>query len=139
MPDVIDLRQMMRDTLWHPVSFIRRELFDRYGGYDTSFRICGDYDWFFNVIVDKRVTTRHIQLVVSVFDLTGVSSRPENAGVRAGEKERARRKWLTESQIERFWRWENRRSKAASLVCRLRRGAHLLVDRHGAGGFDRYF
>jgi glycosyltransferase involved in cell wall biosynthesis len=113
MPDVIDLRQMMNDTLWHPVSFIRRELFDRYGTYDTSFVMCGDYEWFFNVIVDKHVTTQHIAQFITIFDLTGLSSNPENAAKVASEKERAQRRWLSSGQIEAFWAAERRRARVA--------------------------
>lgn len=112
MPDLIDLRQMMLDTLWHPVSFIRRDLFRRHGPYDTAFEICGDYDWFFNVIVDKRVTTRHLDQFIAVFDLIGMSSKPENAAKVIAERHRAQRKWLTERQIDAFWVAERRRAGA---------------------------
>ena len=30
----------------HPGMLVRRDLFDRYGLYDPSFKICGDYEWF---------------------------------------------------------------------------------------------
>ena len=30
----------------HPGMLVRHDLFDRYGLYDSSFRICGDYEWF---------------------------------------------------------------------------------------------
>jgi glycosyltransferase involved in cell wall biosynthesis len=120
MPSLIDLRQMMYDTLWHPVSFIRRDLFERYGMYDTSFRICGDYDWFFNVLVDKHVTTRHIDQFIAIFDLTGTSSIPENRTLVTSEKQRTQRKWLSEKQIQKFWSAERRRAKAARVLRLLR-------------------
>jgi hypothetical protein len=122
MPDAIDLRLMMSDTsLWHPVSFIRRELFDRYGVYDTSFPLCADYEWFFNVIVDKHVSTRHIDQLIAIFDLTGSSSKPENAANVASEKERAQRRWLSSKQIEAFRAAERRRAKVARTRRLLRR------------------
>ena len=30
----------------HPGMLVRRDLFDRFGLYDPSFKICGDYEWF---------------------------------------------------------------------------------------------
>ena len=30
----------------HPGMLVRRDLFDQFGLYDSSFRICGDYEWF---------------------------------------------------------------------------------------------
>jgi len=38
------MRQSM--NIAHPGLLVRRELFDQVGPYDTSYRICGDYDWF---------------------------------------------------------------------------------------------
>ena len=46
MPRRITLEQMIGDTLWHPVSFIRRTLFEKYGKYDLSFRVVADYHFF---------------------------------------------------------------------------------------------
>jgi glycosyltransferase involved in cell wall biosynthesis len=109
MPDVIDLRQMMKDTLWHPVSFLKRELFSLHGFYDIDYKICGDYEFFFNVIIDKRVKQRHFHEFVAVFDLEGISSTPESRIVILEERRRAQRKWLSESAIDRFWKHERRR------------------------------
>ena len=128
MPDVIDLRQMMRDTLWHPVSFVRSDLFRRYGPYDTSYEICGDYDFFFNVIVDKHVSSRHIDQFIAVFDLTGLSSRPENGAKVDAEKRRSQRAWLAEEEIETFWAAERRRQMKTRI-----RGAVLRLPRRIVG------
>lgn len=38
------MRQSM--TIAHPGMLVRRDLFDRFGAFDPSFKICGDYDWF---------------------------------------------------------------------------------------------
>ena len=38
------MRQSM--NIAHPGMLVRRELFERFGAVDASFRICGDYDWF---------------------------------------------------------------------------------------------
>lgn len=38
------MRQSM--NIAHPGMLVRRELFGRYGRFDPSYRICGDYDWF---------------------------------------------------------------------------------------------
>jgi glycosyltransferase involved in cell wall biosynthesis len=38
------MRQSM--NIAHPAMLLRRELFTRFGYFDDSFRICGDYEWF---------------------------------------------------------------------------------------------
>ena len=30
----------------HPGMLVRRDLFERFGLFDPSFKICGDYEWF---------------------------------------------------------------------------------------------
>lgn len=102
MPDDINLSQMMTDTLWHPVSFIKRELFQTYGLYDTRYKICGDYDFFFKVIIAHKATTRHLHRFISVFDLNGISSNVNNVGLIKQEKETIQRSYLSEQEIEDF-------------------------------------
>jgi glycosyltransferase involved in cell wall biosynthesis len=46
------MRQSM--TIAHPGLLVRRELFDRFGPYDPSYRICGDYDWFLRLPPELR-------------------------------------------------------------------------------------
>ena len=38
------MRQSM--NIAHPGMLVRRELFDQVGKFDSSYRICGDYEWF---------------------------------------------------------------------------------------------
>lgn len=109
MPDIIDLRQMMNDTLWHPVSFIKKELFNTYGKYNTSYRIVGDYEFFFNVIISKHATTKHIQQFIAVFDLNGMSSSPSNIKLIKQERERAQYTYLSAEEIEKFKAEEEKR------------------------------
>jgi glycosyltransferase involved in cell wall biosynthesis len=46
------MRQSM--NIAHPGMLVRRELFDRLGPFDASFRICGDYDWFLRLPPELR-------------------------------------------------------------------------------------
>ncbi len=46
------MRQSM--TIAHPGMLVRRELFDEVGPFDSSFRICGDYEWFLRLPANLR-------------------------------------------------------------------------------------
>jgi len=46
------MRQSM--NIAHPGLLARRELFERFGPFDPSYRICGDYDWFLRLPPDLR-------------------------------------------------------------------------------------
>lgn len=73
-PDSVSMRRMLADTIWHPVSFINRKLFEQYGQYDLQFRIVADYEFFVRTIIKEKVTTFHIPKVISIFDDSGISS-----------------------------------------------------------------
>ncbi len=78
MPNTIKFEQMFFDTLWHPVSFIKKNLFQKYGKYDERFKIVGDYEWFFKVIVNHGIELIHLQETISVYNMEGISSSQEN-------------------------------------------------------------
>ncbi len=55
-------------------AFIRRTLFDKYGFYDEELKIVSDWKWFAQVVGFNNVSLGHIDVVLSVYDNTGVSS-----------------------------------------------------------------
>ncbi len=74
MPDRISIKRMLTDTVWHPASFIKKELFSKYGNYNESYKIVADYEFFVRVIISKRVSTFHIPFEIALFDTSGISS-----------------------------------------------------------------
>jgi glycosyltransferase involved in cell wall biosynthesis len=46
------MRQSM--NIAHPGMLVRRDLFQCFGPFDSSFRICGDYDWFLRLPSELR-------------------------------------------------------------------------------------
>ena len=60
--------------IFHPAAFFRRELFERYGGYDTSFGICADLDFFLR-IKKAQEPFYYLDEPLAVFALDGVSTR----------------------------------------------------------------
>ncbi len=68
---------LMRTTLPHQATVVRRALFDRAGPYDTSYRIVADYAFFLKAFVVLGATARHVPVPLAVQVLGGQSSRPE--------------------------------------------------------------
>lgn len=100
MPESITFKQMVLDTLWHPVSFIRKDLFDKYGFYNEDYKIVGDYDFFFKVIVKNKVNTKHIGETIAVYNLNGLSSLPENKEKEQMERQRVLFSYLDQDQMK---------------------------------------
>lgn len=60
-------------TLNHSSSFIRRDLFNKYGFYDESLKIVSDWKWFMQSIVFGGERPCYADMDVSLFDMTGIS------------------------------------------------------------------
>lgn len=71
------LRQLFKGTYPHDSSFFRRELFseDRYGLYDESLKIVSDWKWYLQAIGLGDVKPIYVDVDVSLFDVTGISSK----------------------------------------------------------------
>jgi GT2 family glycosyltransferase len=59
----------------HPTLFMRRELYRRLGGFDSSFRIAGDYDLILRLFSDANVRPVYIPEVLVRMRMGGESNR----------------------------------------------------------------
>jgi glycosyltransferase involved in cell wall biosynthesis len=73
-PNCLGFLYMMRTSLWHPATLIKRSLFEKYGMYNEKYKIASDYDFFLKTTMVEFVTYKHIHVPLSVFDVTGISS-----------------------------------------------------------------
>ena len=64
---------MFTGTLNHDPAYIRRDLFDKYGYYDESLKICSDWKWYMQAIVLGEEVPAYVDLNVTLFDMNGVS------------------------------------------------------------------
>lgn len=59
----------------HPTLYLRREVFDRFGLYDTSFSIAADYDAMLRYLAKGQITLAYIPEVMVRMRLGGESNR----------------------------------------------------------------
>lgn len=103
MPANIDFGHMMRDTLWHPVSFVKKAFLDRAGLYDTSYKIVADYEWFLRAIFELNASLDYLDQTISVFYLGGLSSDPQNADKLGAERLAAQRSIFGEEKVQHYY------------------------------------
>lgn len=60
-------------TLNHGSAYIRKDLFERYGNYDESLKICSDWKWFMDAIILGGEKAEYTDIDITIFDMTGVS------------------------------------------------------------------
>jgi glycosyltransferase involved in cell wall biosynthesis len=73
-PEKITFEFMVEATLWHPVSFIKRNLLNKTGGFNERYKIVSDYEFFIRTIILEGVSTRYVPVIVSVFNTEGIGS-----------------------------------------------------------------
>lgn len=84
--DQLDFKYFCGDTLPHPASFIKRELFEKYGGYREDLTIVSDWAFYMDAIIKYGCSYKRVEECFSTFYLDGISSKPENiANIRSDQ------------------------------------------------------
>lgn len=89
---------MITNTLPHQSSFIKRELFEKYGGYSESYKIVSDWEKWIEFIKVHKCTYKHIGILCSVFNTEGISSK--NSKLCTEERKFVINKYFTKREIE---------------------------------------
>lgn len=69
----VTLNMFYRGCLNHSPAYIKRSLFDEYGYYDETLKICSDWKFYVQSIVLGKAQTKHVDIVVTHFDMNGIS------------------------------------------------------------------
>lgn len=84
-PSEITLVNFLRNTLAHQSSFIKTALLKKYG-YDENYKIVSDWKFWIQVLVLDNLSYKSIDIVVSEYDLTGISIT--NTALRESERQK---------------------------------------------------
>ncbi len=99
-PQQAGLKEMITGTLWHPSTFIKRELFEKLGYYNESYRIAADYDFFVRAVLVAKCSYRHLNLPVAYFELDGLSNQPSFFDLMINERKQIQKSWFTSGQLD---------------------------------------
>lgn len=86
-PNDVDAIFLFKSFLPHPASFIHHSLF-KDKRYQTDYRIISDWIHMVDSIIMKGCSYKHINMPISIFDATGISSQNGNIG------QAERNKWI---------------------------------------------
>jgi glycosyltransferase involved in cell wall biosynthesis len=77
-PEILTFSYLVSNAISHPSTFLKRNLFVKYGNYDESLKIVADWAFFLKVLGLNNESYFKIPETISVFNTTGVSSEEEN-------------------------------------------------------------
>lgn len=97
--DALDVYHMFRGYFAHQSILAKRELFQKYGNFDLSYKICADWDWILRCLVNGATTTR-VGTPIAVFTVGGASGIAGKKGLLSRERKRLIKKNLGSLPVE---------------------------------------
>ncbi|MDA3883103.1 MAG: glycosyltransferase family 2 protein [Bacteroidales bacterium] len=98
-PEYLTPLYLFRKPVLHQASFIKRNLFDRFGLYNESYKIVSDWDFFLKTLYQAQVSYRYIPNIPIVrFDMGGINNTQQQ--LLAQEKEQMLRNIFAEKYDE---------------------------------------
>lgn len=89
---------LIGDNINTQSAFIKYELFDKYGLFDTQYKIASDYDRWLKFCAEGR-TFCHLPFVVTNYDMSGVSSIGKTRELGFKEKSQIQRNYFSQKRI----------------------------------------
>jgi len=118
----ITMLDMYTGTVDHDPTYIRSDLFRKYGEYDERLKIVSDWKWFYKAIIEGREKPQYADIDVTLFDMTGISET--NLSLRAEEKREALRELVNPAILADYDAWatsidQMRRLKRSPIVYKI--------------------
>lgn len=101
-PEELTFSYLAGNAISHPSTFIKRDLFLKYGNYDENFKIVSDWAFFLKVLGLNNESYLKVPITISVFDTKGISSQEKNL-----ENVYAERRMVLESYFPRIFNNED--------------------------------
>lgn len=98
-PDPFTFEDFIYTTLFHPAAFIKRDLLEKRNGYDESFRIVADYDFFLEMVMVRKCSTLYVPGSIAIFNTAGIGSNPKNKKLHDDERRRSQLKYFPLEKI----------------------------------------
>jgi glycosyltransferase involved in cell wall biosynthesis len=98
-PDKISQYYLMSDSIPHPGTLIKRELFNEIGLYFENYKVTSDYEFFLRAIFRFNKSYTHLKFPFAVFNLKGVSSILEKTKEVKTERKMAHNLYLNKRKI----------------------------------------
>lgn len=86
LKEEITFKNLYNQNLPHQATFIKRDLFDRFGLYDEDLKIYGDLEFWIRTIIKNNCSVQKLNILISDYNTVGLSSNPETLSIRDAER-----------------------------------------------------
>lgn len=112
-PDKLNFSYFYNRTICHQVCLFKRSLFDNIFFFNEDYKIASDWEFLIYAIYIQKVNCRKIDLLISVYDTTGISGNPNFKKIAASERKKTMEKFfpLFEDDYKLLSKYSSNRSK----------------------------
>jgi glycosyltransferase involved in cell wall biosynthesis len=70
---------LIKNTPCQPATFYNRQAFEKYGDFDSNYKIVADHEWFLRIFRHHsgKITAKYTGFPISIFNLGGISTSKE--------------------------------------------------------------
>lgn len=86
----IDFFDVMKGHFLHQSSFCKRDLFERYGYFDESYKMSGDTKFFMICLGRNDATFKYVDMDVANYDMSGISAEKKGPWAKCHQEELVR-------------------------------------------------
>ena len=91
-----------RGLIPHSSTLTKRNLFDKYGLFNESFKIVSDTEFFLKAIGLGKCSIEYVDLTISCFDMNGISKNAQTSALCQLEFEKMKKEVLSQELVEAY-------------------------------------
>jgi len=112
-PDKLNFSYFYNRTICHQACLFKKSLFDKIFFFNEDYKISSDWEFLIYAIYIEKVNYRKINLLISVYDTTGISGNPNFKKIAASERKKTMEKFfpLFEDDYKLLSKYSSNRSK----------------------------
>jgi len=65
---------LIKNTPCQPATFYRKDVFEKYGFFDTDLKIVSDHEWFLRTFLNHKISFSYLGFAITAFNSGGISS-----------------------------------------------------------------
>jgi glycosyltransferase involved in cell wall biosynthesis len=115
-PNEISLASFRGKTIPHQSAFIKKDILLKFGMYSENFRIHADLEFFIKTIIIGNCTYLKIPIIISDYNLAGISGNPSFSAISEAEKKTIFESLVPERVLLDYSMWESERRDIEALI-----------------------
>lgn len=93
-PSVLSYQFFVIDNINHQACFIKRSLFEEIFFYNEAYKIISDWEFLIYAVCKKEISYQHLEMVISIYDTTGISTNINNRKAIYADKDEVIQKYF---------------------------------------------